>query len=156
VDFWGIYDGQQLYTLVPQFINKLNTILKRIPSGRGRPHLLQIYRNDRVKWFIASKSSPRFMWSRKLTHREVGQNLDFFAAGHVIEDKHDHLETRSFSIFVELGNHVHTEVVVECVLINYIPNFAAFRDFSLRKERLFNSVMERLLLPYRFKWFYYS
>lgn len=152
----GVYMGEPIYRLIPKFIKQLNKILDAVPNRQGKPHLLQIYRYDRDKWFVATKNNPRFIWKRPLTHREVGLNLDLFPAGH-LPFKPSSAEDRMFSKYVEYSNPgAHVELVVERVLLDYIPSFSTFEDFSLRKEKLFNNTMEQLRLPYRFKWLLWS
>ena len=151
----GFITLEPLYTLIPPFVNKLNAILKNLPSGRGKPHQLKIRKRMIGSWFITTKNSPRFIWKRQLTHREIGLNLDLFAAGHILYTL-DHNLSRARSCFVEIGSYVHLDIIVENVFIEYLPDsdVASLREFSLRKEALLNTTMKRLSLPYRFKWFY--
>src|SRR5271154_821889 len=76
------YDPSSLKTH-QRFIARLNGVLDNVPDGNGRVHRLEIFRYTRAIWFVTTKNNPRFIWKRRLTHREIGLNLDYYGAGHL-------------------------------------------------------------------------
>jgi hypothetical protein len=136
--------------ILPRFIQKLNAVLDLVPGGDR--HVLEIFRYERQNWFITSKYSPRFIWKRHLTHRQVGLNLDYYASGHLGR----HKEARATVHWVETSRPTLYQVFAEVVNLDYIPDLSALKSFNDRKENLINSSMARLGLPYRFQWFWQS
>ena len=41
-----------------------------------------------AQFFITLTNSPRFCWDTRFTHRTIGQNLDYFAPGHMLKGSH--------------------------------------------------------------------
>jgi len=138
-----------LYKRLLHFVKELNSVVTSIPNGKR--HLLSIYRYDRMKWFIARRSNPRFIWKRKLTHRETGLNLDYAAPGHLIGQ----LTTtgRGHSVFAEVGANPGLQIFAEFVLLQFME-YSMVEEFSLKRETLMNIAMQKLNFPYRFRWFW--
>jgi len=109
---------------------------------------------ERGHW-ITCRHSPRFIWKRRLTHREAGLNLDLAAPGHIRPN-------RSFpailSRIIECNGPVHAAIFAENIRVDYVDERAmrAVDDFNRRKIALFKSTMVRLNLPYRFDHFLQS
>lgn len=133
--------------LYPVFVQRLNVILGLLPNGAGKWHKLEIFRYNRTDWFVTSTYSPRFIWCYQLTHRQVGLNLDFFAAGHVGCD------WSNYTSIIETSGIYNVGIVDETIHSDFALNVEEHTSFSQRKEKLYNSTMINLQLPYRFKWF---
>jgi len=124
------------------FVRRLNSLLASFPNASH--HSLEIIERSHTTFFIVCKNSPRFIWKYPLSHREVGLNLDFVAAGHF------GVETKAISarIFeVTGGNHI--SIFNEAVYLEYC-DMPKVRDFCERQTALFNLTMVRLKLPYQF------
>jgi hypothetical protein len=141
-----------MYKILKSFVNQLNSVLNLVPNGKGKPHLLEIVRYNARVWFVTSRYSLRFIRKQKLNHREIGLNLDLYAVGHVAwPSQIPEGVPRGTSSFVELTGSAHWGIIAESVFPDYLDK-SAFQDFNERKENLFNSSMNGLGLPYRFKW----
>ena len=89
------------------------------------------------------------MWKHRLTHREVGINLDMFAPGHIgISPKWG----RSYIIEASSRQLIH--ICYENVFMEYVADSSQIEAFFLDKVRRFNSCMGRLNLHYYFEWFW--
>jgi len=147
-----------LYTVFSTFVARLNRSLERVPDGGGRLHNLEIFRYTRVIWFVTTRYSPRFIWGKTLTHREVGLNLDYYGAGHLhsysIDLTSDNRPPKYISSIVEMSGNAVVGIVIENLFPEHVPDLTLAADFFRRKEGLLNTSMSRLNLPYRFKWFW--
>jgi hypothetical protein len=146
------YDPSSLKTY-QRFIARLNGVLDKVPNGNGRVQRLEIFRYTRAIWFVTAKDNSRFIWKRRLTHREIGLNLDYYGAGH-LDFGDTEFRTRCWSRMVEVSGHSQIGIIIESLFLNYIPDLTVAYDFFRRKEELLNSSMNQLNLPYRFKWFW--
>ena len=61
-------------------VSKLNAVHQQCGTEY---HRLELVRRGPYQFFVTVGSSPRFIWHLRLSHRDVGRNLDYFAAGHV-------------------------------------------------------------------------
>jgi hypothetical protein len=143
----SMYDTLATFDVTRNLMLRLNDILTSV--GAKEHHLEQVRRCNSC-YFVTTTHSPRFNWKQQLTHREIGMNLDMFAAGHLCVDR----ETRHVSYLVETSGHTLRSVYAEVVDVHLIPDFGEFEAFSRRKEALYNETMAKLRLPYRFKWFW--
>ena len=75
-----------LYPFQPPAYKVIIPFVKGLNSN-GKCLRLEIFRYDRRLWFITTKCNPRFIRQRRLTHREIGINLDCFAPGHLFFDE---------------------------------------------------------------------
>jgi len=124
------------------FVRRLNSLLVSLPNASH--HTLEIVERSHATFFIVCKNSPRFIWKYPLSHREVGLNLDFAAAGH-FGFKTKAISARIFEITG--GNHI--SIFNQAVYLDY-ADMPKVRKFCERQTALFNSTMVRLKLPYRF------
>ena len=75
----------QLFTNVDRpmyqpFVVRLNNVLHSLPSkSNATYHELEIVERNNSAIFVTTRRSPRFIWKQKLTHQEVGLNLDYAA-----------------------------------------------------------------------------
>lgn len=100
-------------------ITRLNAVLDLVSDGWGKTHHLEmLLRYMNSGWFITTRRSPQFVWRHRLTHRQMGLNLGFFAAGHFSDDAPD--STRSGSSFVELSRSAHFDIVAENIFLEYV------------------------------------
>lgn len=134
-----------------QLINRLNELLKSVGAEH---HLLTVVRRGNGGYmapgFITCKRSPRFIWRSRPSHRDVGRNLDYLAAGHCSRKARDEIGTARV-IEIQTGAIIITEIV----LLKYLqhPNAKKrFNEFNDAKVRTMNEAFERLELPYRFLW----
>jgi hypothetical protein len=126
-------------------VKRLNSALE-LAREPGACHKLEMVIRDR-NFFVTCSNSPRFNWSHKLTHRDVGRNLDFFAPGHM-----SITEPKCYVSFVEIGSM--QTIMAEAVLLDALEGNDVRNElekFNQAREVLFNSTMERLGLRYRFK-----
>lgn len=130
--------------------NALNASLKA--AGRdAMHHQVELVRRGPIQFFITCKNSPRFDWNVRLTHRAVGMNLDFFAAGHMFPWPHP---PRAHLSFVE--HHTLESLSTECILLESLEDpkfYQQFIQFNNAKESVVNETFEKLGLRYRVKWF---
>jgi hypothetical protein len=130
-------------------MDRLNSILETL-GGDALRHRMELVERSHV-FFITCRNSPRFNWKTHLTHLEVGRNLDFVAAGHIFYSPQP---ARGSNLFFERSSM--ELVVVENVLLESLEDEDVKREmmeFNLAKEKLFNEVMDKFGLEYRFKWF---
>jgi hypothetical protein len=128
-------------------VRRLNSILD---TSKNNLRLEIVYRGP-SQFFITRACSPRFDWSVRLTHTQVGRNLDYFAAGHMFRPP---FPDRGALFFIE--TNTTTVISVEAVLLESLSGFEFYNQlasFSDRKEQLMNETMQELDLKYRFKWF---
>lgn len=147
------YSESSPSTIYCTLVNRLNDILDRVPNGEGRLHRLEIFRYTRFIWFITTKYSPRFIWKRNLSHREIGLNLDYYGAGHLRSTREESHPTKTVA-FIEISGNAQIGMVIENLFLDYVIDLSHAEDFFRRQEELFNSSMSQLDLPYRFKCFY--
>ena len=132
---------------------RLNQILSSLPKEIGARHRIEIVERGRSDVWITCCHSPRFIWKRRLTHREVGLNLDFAAPGHIRSRRTIPVVS---SRIVEVSGPIHTSIVSENIRLDYIDDrvMRSVEEFNQRKTAFFNSTMIRLKLPYRFEHFF--
>lgn len=131
------------------FANRLNQALRSLPETCGATHhQIEVVRRNNFSIFITCSRSPRFIWNHYLTHREVGLNLDYAAPGHLRFG--DTVSQSKLLDIVEISTHVHSSIVGEVVMIDYVTDMPVLEGFIERKKTLFNSTMARLELPYQF------
>ena len=136
---------------ISPIVKRLNQILSSI--GAEHHHVAIVRRNRHGQnYFFTNKNSRRFIWKQKLTHYEVGSNLDFFASGHM-----GICPVLATSRMVEVSGKYQISIVVEVVRPELATEkeLVEFEEFNVKKEQLFNETMIRLNLPYRFKWFFW-
>ena len=130
-------------------VNKLNATLDESKFEFRCCHLEIVYRGP-SQFFITRTFSPRFDWSLRLTHLEVGRNLDLFAAGHIFGTP---FPDRGQINFVE--RNTMTLMSAEVFLLESARNIDFYNElvsFNNQKEALMNEMMEKLGLKYRVKW----
>lgn len=141
------FHGLQHYRLCQTLAARLNSALSSVGASY---HRVELVRRGPGQFFITSSNSPRFCWDTHLTHRLIGQNLDYFAPGHITKEPHP---PRGRIVFVEKQSV--KAVMAEMVILSVLDD-PRVRDemhsFSDTKQHLFNRSMELLGLPYRFKW----
>ena len=131
------------------FLSLLNAQLEETGPDAIQ-HRLELVRRGPALFFITCKRSPRFNWNIHLTHIDVGRNLDYFAAGHIFDPPHP---PRAIHQFIERSSmkRISTEYMLLDALADESVKEEMYR-FNKAKENLYNHVMQRLELPYRFKW----
>jgi len=145
--WWGNFSYEKANSLVAS----LNAILEEAGEEATYHRLELVPRLDGMFW-VTCRNSPRFNWKSRPTHLEIGQNLDFFGAGHVF-DNPGPSGGRVGVDYVEriTGRQIIAEVVSYDMLLADPASLDRFKVFCYRKEALFNKTMERLGLKYRFK-----
>lgn len=114
------------------------------------PPIVVLVRRGPRQFFIVCTRSPRFQWSRTLSHRDAGRNLDYFAPGHITSPPHP---PRATILFIEKSSLrvLTAEFIIISVLAE--PDVAEnMQRFNASKESLYNDTMQKLGLLYRFKW----
>jgi len=133
-----------------QLVPRLNSVLD-MSKNELRLQLEIVYRGP-SQFFITRTHSPRFDWSLRPTHIQVGRNLDYFAAGHMFNGPP--FPDRGSLSFIE--KYTMTVISVESILIESLSGFDFYNQlvsFNNCKEQLMNETMQELGLKYRFKWF---
>ena len=130
-------------------VRLLNAVLENV-GGEALHHRLELVRRGNGLFFITCKNSPRFNWKTHLTHIDIGRNLDYSASGHIFLRP---FPPRGLNQFIERTSmqRLFSEYVLLETLQDNTLNEELSR-FNAAKEALFNDVMRRLGLPYRFKW----
>ena len=129
---------------------QLNSVLEKI-GEEGLHHRMELVKRGRGLVFITCKKSPRFNWKTHLTHLDIGRNLDYSSAGHIFVHP---LPPRGSIQFVERNSM--RPLFCEMVLLEVLEDAEVKKGlmrFNSAKETMFNNVMHRLGLDYRFKWF---
>jgi len=137
------------YNICMALTSRLNSVLQAIDATH---HSMELVRRGSNIFFITCSRSPRFSWKSRLTHREVGRNLDYFAAGHFLQPPFPPRGTISF-----VERESLTSLTNEIVYLEYFTDKADWERlvaFTSAKEGLFNSVMSSLNLSFRFKWIF--
>ena len=146
--WWGNFGYEKANSLVAS----LNAILEEAGEEATYHRLELVPRLGRTMFWVTCSKSPRFNWKSRPTHLEIGQNLDFFGAGHVFDDPGP-AGGRVGVDYVEriTGRQIVAEVVSYDMLLADPASLDRFKLFCYRKEALFNQTMEQLGLKYRFK-----
>ena len=134
------------YKVCASLVPRLNRVLQSVGATH---HTLELVRRGSNIYFITCSRSPRFIWKTRLTHREIGRNLDFFAAGHY---RGPPFPPRGFISYIERNSL--DSLTAEVVYLEYVDddNWKKLVAFHSAKESLFNAVMASLNLSFRFKW----
>ena len=144
--------GNQDVQIIRDFVKRLNKSLFLTSSefSGALHHKVEIVMRGHGGVFVTCSRSPRFIWKQHPTHREVGLNLDYAAAGHVGCPGGSGTAFRVF----EISRSAHSLILGEAVLLDYTSDFTRIQDFNARKIHLFNFVMQVLNLPYHFDGFW--
>jgi ribosomal protein L36 len=131
-----------------KFIEKLNFTLLSLPVKTGAVHheIQLVYRRRRTV-FVVCKRSPRFIWNRTLSHRDVGFNLDFCGAGHI-----NIRESVGVGTFAFHGSDQYY-ITHEAVYLDGVNDLTPIKEHFNKRTALFNETMNRLGMPYRFAHF---
>ena len=140
-----------VYGINETLVSSLNAILEEV-GANATYHRLELVPRFNM-FFVTCRNSPRFNWSTRPTHLEIGQNLDFFAPSHVFKDTGpsggrlcvQYLERST-------GRPLTIEKISFDVLYADPACLERLKQFCDRKETLFNNTMEQLGLKYRFKY----
>lgn len=141
--------GLQYYKLCHTLVIRLNTALSSVGALY---HRVELVRRGPAQFFITSTNSPRFSWNTCLTHRVVGQNLDYFAPGHLTKEPHP---PRGSILFIEKQSL--KAVIAEMVILSVLDDPSVcdeMHSFNNAKQDLYNRSMRMLGLRYRFKWIF--
>ena len=139
----------QFFNACHDLVTRLNAVLKDA-GEEAWYHRVELVRRGPRQFFITCTNSPRFDWGTRLTHLQVGRNLDYIASGHMFSHP---FPPRAQIQFVE--RETMTNLFSECVLLGsvedeeFVQHVVRFNDV---KERLMNHVFEMLGLRYRMKW----
>lgn len=139
--------GLEHWSVCRKLIAHLNSVLASVGASY---HRVELVRRGPAQFFITCTNSPRFSWDKRLTHRVIGQNLDYFAPGHITTDPHT---PRGSILFIEKQSL--KVLLAELVILSALdePNIHdEMQSFSDAKEELFNHSMTMLGLSHRFKW----
>jgi hypothetical protein len=130
-----------------ELVSCLNSTLE---NASEEYHRVELVRRGPMQFFVTTTHNHRFNWKVRLTHLEVGRNLDFFAAGHMFSPP---FRPRASLKFLE--RKTMTNLFGEMVSLETLEA-EMFREqlkqFNDAKQELFNNIMEQFGLPYRFKW----
>ena len=113
-------------------------------------HRLELIRRGPYQFFETVESSPRFIWHLRLSHRDIGRNLDYFAAGHIFSASRTQIgsilviEKTTFTIM--FSEQVGLEILEDEDVLKML------HEFNRAKQQRFSNAMHRLDLPYRFKY----
>lgn len=143
----AMFDNRH-YSACRDFVRRLNTVLDLIHGAHY--HQTELVQRNNKFFFITCSRSPRFIWKQNLTHREVGLNLDYAAAGHIGQSS----GVRMGASFCEISESAYTQITSEMVHHEHIQDLTTIQNFLDRKVSLFNSTMIRLHLPYRFDYYW--
>lgn len=145
--------GNEHRKVIQDFVKRLNSSLGFLcPGNRALYHKVEIVLRGNAGIFITCFRSPRFIWNYRLTHREIGLNLDYAAAGHIGRSNGPKLSFRLY----EISHAAHCHIVGEIVHLDFVSDLSALQSFNQKKTELFNFTMSRLKLPYRFEGFWRS
>lgn len=112
----------------------------------------KLQNGGRDHFFITCTKSPRFNWKIHLTHREIGQNLDYSCAGQIFDEPFP--PTGWIRVFERSRT---LPILAESFLLETLEDVEAKAEvirFNSAKETVFNETMEKLGLSYRFKWLF--
>jgi hypothetical protein len=111
-------------------------------------HHLELVRRGPNTYFVTCTNSPRFNWSVKLSHKDVGQNLDYFAPGHMVSSGGCR---KSSVFFVEKSSFV--DLSGEWVVLEYLDDKTRqeWKQFNGIREKVWNEAFRGLGLEYRIK-----
>jgi hypothetical protein len=139
--------GIAMWPLCLEFTSRLNRALGAVGQSQ---HRIVLVRRGSQHFFITCVNSQRFNWRTKLTHRDVGRNLDYFAPGHVFDgrtlDKASILFLEKTTMTPLFSEDIATESLEDGKILNKL------KEFNSAKQQLFNETMTNFGLPYRFKW----
>lgn len=138
--------------LYSKLIKKLNSTLRSLPVNTGAVHHeIQLVYRRRATVFVVCKKSPRFIWNRTLTHRDVGFNLDFCGAGHIYgKDIREMAGVGTFA-FQDSGQYLLTH---EGIYLDGVNDLTPIKEHFNKRTALFNETMNRLGMSYRFAHFW--
>ena len=126
----------------------LNATLEKA-GGLARYHRLELVQCSNGQFFVTCRNSPRFNWKTRLTHLEIGRNLDYSAPGHIGSP------ISTPRVFVQIVERDSFDVISkELTYFESLQDRAAKESwfkFNHTKEQLYNETMEKLGLRYRFK-----
>ena len=110
-------------------------------------HRLEMVHQTRRSYFVTCSNSPRFNWNLSLSHREIGENLDYFAPGH------NRVDSTKYAVYF-IEKESFEELTGECVLPEYLTkeDWKELKRFNDVREHLYNQAMTKLGLSYRFKY----
>jgi hypothetical protein len=134
--------------VVNDLVDRLNAAAQAVGATH---HLLEIDDDvlPRGMIFVVCRRSPRYKWTRPLTHRDIGRNLDYFAPGHWSMD----LNQRTCAVdFIDRGNL--RQLTCEGVFVEALEDphvVQEFHAYNKVRETLYNFVMEQFGLEHRFK-----
>jgi hypothetical protein len=135
------------WTRVKALTKRLNSAAR---AAGAVHHILELDRvAGRGSFFVTCRHSPRYQWSRPMSHYQVGQNLDYFAPGHISMDSG---RERCFVAFVNTISLrcLTGEVVFQDALNDpHVRN--ELHQYNKVRETILNSTMQQFGLTYRFK-----
>lgn len=135
-----------------EFSTRLNRSLHSLPRTTGAAHhRIELVPRRHASFFVVCERSPRFIWSRSLSHHEVGLNLDFGAPGHIFGTGIK-IQTR-LDIF-EIHGPASYQITSEIVYLDRVEDIEPINDFYRKRTDLFNQTMIQLAMPYRFMHFW--
>jgi hypothetical protein len=144
----------QFYSVCEPLVARLNFILGSLSFEKYQLDIVRRGSSAGVRlFFVVRKRNPRFIWNRHLTHKEVGSNLDMFAAGHF-----ERRPSGPGGVSMILEQSMILPVFNEAVLLEYLTLGVKerFIEFNKKKEKLYNDTMELLGLDFRFLWLFES
>src|SRR5204863_9060923 len=139
----SMFEGVSSWEAVAILVKRLNAAADAVGASH---HRLEMVRHTRHSYFVTCCNSPRFNWNLSLSHREIGENLDYFAPGHNQMDP-----TKYLVYFIEKESF--EELTGECILPGYLKqeDWNELKRFNEVRGRLYNQAMTKLGLSYRFK-----
>jgi len=70
------------WSRVYELSKRLNSAARLVGASH---HVLELDKCGGA-FFVTCRRSPRYQWSRPMSHYQIGQNLDYFAPGHLMMD----------------------------------------------------------------------
>jgi len=140
------------FHLSKDFVGRLNSCLDLLPKSVGAAfHKLRIVPRRPRTFFVVSDSSPRFNWSRSLTHQQVGRNLDYCGVGQIYPDG---VQKRRAVLVYILDSGAQYKIGHEWVFLDEVSDIRPIESFFDKRTALFNHTMNQLGLPYQFNHFW--
>jgi hypothetical protein len=132
-----------------KLVSALNSVLDDA-GEEGKYHRMEIVRRGPQQFFVTCTNSPRFIWKPRLTHVQVGRNLDYFAAGHMFSPPFP--PRAEVSLVERLSLRVVSTEWVSLESLDDNVFRGRLKQFNDDKQELVNQIMKQFGLPYRFKW----
>ena len=107
------FQNMSCWAQVAKLCHRLNATADKVGASH---HKIELVRRGPTCFFVVCSNSPRFIWNVFLSHRDMGKNLDYFAAGHIKGQGSGVSDNDLLVLFVE--RHLCEAIVAERVSWN--------------------------------------